>query len=80
MGFDFVGLMEEAPLDWSEFANRFCTGVLGRTSQLPSCGNRVTTLAFRRVRANFEFSLSNTVVSYPSKRIFYLHVCMDLFS
>jgi hypothetical protein len=44
MGFDFVGLIEEAPLDWSEFANRFCTGVLGRTPQLPSCGNRVTTM------------------------------------
>ncbi len=28
---DFVGLMEGAPLDWSEFAKGFCTGVLGRT-------------------------------------------------
>jgi hypothetical protein len=46
MGFDFVGLMEEAPLDWSEFTNRFCTGLLGRTPQLPSCGNRVTTVIY----------------------------------
>ncbi len=27
-----IGLMEEASLDWSEFAKGFCTGVLGRTA------------------------------------------------
>ncbi len=43
MGFDFVGLMWEAPLVWNEFAKGFCTGVLGRARRLLSCGTRVAT-------------------------------------
>ena len=44
MGFDFVGLMWEAPLVWNEFAKGFCTGVLGRARRLLSCGTRVATI------------------------------------
>jgi hypothetical protein len=43
MGFDFVGLMWGATLVWNEFAKGFCTGVLGRTHRLLSCGTRVAT-------------------------------------
>jgi hypothetical protein len=31
MGFDTLRVGGRAPLDWSEFANRFRTGDLGRT-------------------------------------------------
>jgi hypothetical protein len=62
MGFDFVGLMEGAPLDWSEFANRFCTGVLGRTPQLPSCGNRVTTDLKASGAANWWWPLEKVAI------------------
>jgi hypothetical protein len=53
--FDFIGLMEEAPLDWSEFAKGFCTRVLGRTPnfQVVATGSQQALKSFRKLLQNF---------------------------
>jgi hypothetical protein len=43
MGFGLCWVDGRSTAYWSEFAQGFCTEVLGRTPNFQACGNRVTT-------------------------------------
>jgi hypothetical protein len=71
MGLDLIGLMEGALLVWSELAKGLCTGVLGRTVELSSCGIWVTTEALsisnriKFIRQSLTQEQTLRVLTYP---------------